>query len=75
MRSKIILEKNDKWSVVPCKIKGALLETGYRNFRFNSEAEAVAAIGEDFTEMQHELMPIIFGDTYRRIFVHKMDIE
>ena len=73
MRNKVLLEKDGKWSVVPCKVKGAMLETGDRNFRFNSEAEAVASISDDYMEMQHELMPMIFGDSYRRIFVHKQD--
>lgn len=75
MRSKVILEKDSKWSVVPCKVKGAMLETGTKNFRFNSEDEAVGSISEDFMEMQHELMPMIFGDSYRRIFVHKEDLD
>jgi hypothetical protein len=75
MRNIVLLEKDGKWSVVPCKVKGAMLETGSRNFRFNSEAEALATISNDYMEMKHELMPMIFGDSYRRIFVHKTDWE
>lgn len=73
MRNMVILEKAGKWSVVPCKVKGAMLETGDRNFRYDTEAEALASISDEYMEMQHELMPIIFGDSYRRIFVHKQD--
>jgi hypothetical protein len=60
--------------VVPCKIKDTMLETGTRNFRHNNEAEALASIPDDFIEMEHEYMPMVFGDSYRRIFVHKQDM-
>lgn len=75
MRNKVLLEKSGKWSVVPCRMNGPMLETGDRNFLYESEAEALSSICEDYVEMHHDLMPLIFGDSYRRIFVHKNDFE
>lgn len=74
MKSIVLLEKGGKWSLVPCRVNGSLLETGDRNFRFSSEAEALGAMPEDYEEMRHDLMPIIFGDSYRRVFVSKHDM-
>lgn len=75
MKAKILLEKEGKWSIVPCKFKGDMLETGTRNFRYDAEEAALAAIPKDFVEVQHNLMPAIFGDSYRRIFISKEDFE
>jgi hypothetical protein len=75
MRNKVILEKGGKWSVVYCIVKGSMLETGNRNFRFDSEMEALESISDDYVEMQNEMIALIFGDSFRRIFVHKMDLQ
>lgn len=75
IRTKVILEKDGLWSVVPCKMKDAMLETGDRNFKFKSELQARESISDNFLEMKHELMPIIFGDSYRTVFVHRSDLE